>query len=350
MNPQPLRQLFRLRANPGARALWALLILAPAAAAPLGPAKYSEPALLAPRSLLLDGVAIDGKLVVVGARGHILVSVDRGAHWKQMPVPTRATLNAAHFVNDRVGYVAGHDAVILKTEDGGSTWSRVHYAPDEERPLFDIWFGTPERGIAVGAYGYYLETKDGGRTWTDRVFQPIPMPAENGEAPAGSAGEQVADDLHLYRIVRTQTDKLFIAAEAGAVYRSDDDGQTWLRLPSPYEGSFFGIVPMGGDALLLFGLEGRIFRSEDAGVTWEEADSGTEAILMDGVQLDDGSIVVVGFAGSVLRSTDGGRTFEVHVRKDRAGLAAILPSEQDSWVLIGENGVRVIGNPWAPTS
>ena len=286
--------------------------------------------------------------MAVGERGHILVSTDSGSNWQQLRAPTRATLTAVHFVDGNVGYAAGHDAIILKTEDGGSTWDRVHYAPDEERPLFDIWFNTPEEGVAVGAYGYYLETHDGGRTWSDRILKPAAAPGDTQESE--SADEQLADDLHLYRIVRSETGKLYMAAEAGTAYRSDDEGQTWFRLPSPYEGSFFGILPLSGDSLLLFGLQGRMFRSHDAGLNWQQVDTGTEAILMDGARLEDGTLVVVGLAGAVLRSTDGGNTFELHVQEERAGFATIVPATQRTWVLVGENGVRTIANPWRTRS
>ncbi|NIN72690.1 MAG: sialidase, partial [Gemmatimonadetes bacterium] len=49
----------------------------------------------------------------------------------------------------------------------------------------------------------------------------------------------------------------------------------WTTLPSPYEGSFFGTLPLEGDSLLLFGLRGHLFRSDDAGESWEEIPTGT---------------------------------------------------------------------------
>ena len=95
---------------------------------------------LAIESLLLDGAAAGSRLVVVGERGHILVSTDGGASWKQARVPTRALLTAVHLHDEHTGWAVGHDAVILRTGDGGATWEIVHHAPEEERPLLDVWF------------------------------------------------------------------------------------------------------------------------------------------------------------------------------------------------------------------
>ena len=45
---------------------------------------------LATQELAIEGVRAGANLVVVGARGHILVSSDEGKSWKQAKVPTRA--------------------------------------------------------------------------------------------------------------------------------------------------------------------------------------------------------------------------------------------------------------------
>ena len=110
------------------------------------------------------------RLVVVGARGHVLVSTDDGASWTQAEVPTRVLLTAVHMHDERTGWAVGHDAVILRTNDGGATWSMVHQAPEEELPLLDVWFRDARTGFAVGAYGYFLATEDAGETWTPRTI------------------------------------------------------------------------------------------------------------------------------------------------------------------------------------
>ena len=105
--------------------------LLPFGAASAQPAVHAR---LAPKSLLLDGASAGSRLVVVGERGHVLVSPDGGASWKQARVPVRALLTAVHMHDARIGWAVGHDAVILRTEDGGMTWSVAHHAPKEERP------------------------------------------------------------------------------------------------------------------------------------------------------------------------------------------------------------------------
>ena len=55
----------------------------------------SLPAVRATHSLLLDGASVDGLLVAVGERGHVLLSDDGGLSWRQTTVPTRARRRAS---------------------------------------------------------------------------------------------------------------------------------------------------------------------------------------------------------------------------------------------------------------
>ena len=309
-----------------ASVLLLLAILAPGAAK----AEESVRAPLAAEALLLDGAAAGGRLVVVGERGHILVSADDGASWTQAEVPTRVLLTAVHMHDERTGWAVGHDAVILRTGDGGETWSVVHRAPEEELPLLDVWFRDERTGFAVGAYGYFLASGDGGETWTSRAVSEddfhlnalIPVPADStGAQPSASR-------------------RLYIAAEAGIVYRSDDGGTTWRELPSPYAGSWFGGLALDEDRVLLTGLRGHLFRSGDGGETWTQLATGTQALLTGALRLPSGAIVVTGLEGSVLTSRDEGHSVSTARLPLREGISAALPLADGGVLLIGEFGVR----------
>lgn len=284
--------------------------------------EWSTLAQLAPRSLLLDVAAADGRLVAVGERGHVLISDDAGQTWRQVVVPTRSNLTGVFLLDRERGWAVGHDAVILRTADGGETWERVHWAPEEESPLFDVWFSSPLEGVTVGAYGSFSVTADGGASWDS---------------------EQISeDDSHLHRLVRAGDGLLYLAAEAGMLYRSDDGGRSWKELPSPYEGSFFGVLPLADKVVLAFGLRGHLYRSEDAGETWVELDCGTTAMLTDGVVMADGTVLVVGLGGAVLVSDDGGRSFTFRTPADRRGIAAVVEGAPGVLVMVGEFGVRTV--------
>jgi photosystem II stability/assembly factor-like uncharacterized protein len=312
-----------------------LVLLLFATALPVFAQDHLDRSIIAPLaagSLLLDGASRDGLAVVVGERGHVLVSRDQGRTWDQKQVPTVSLLTAVYLHDGSLGWAVGHDAVILRTRDGGETWERVYYDPEEERPLLDVWFRDELNGFAIGAYGYFLVSEDGGDTWTPQEIATV----EEEEDDFYGGGF----DYHLNHLSNPGEGRLFIAAEAGTVYRSDDGGENWASLPSPYEGSFFGSLPLDGDVLLLFGLRGHLYRSEDAGESWSIIPTSTTAMLTDGIRLQDGAIVVAGLSGTLLVSRDDGLTFTLIQREDRLGITSILQTEDGGLILVGEGGAR----------
>ena len=303
---------------------WTLAALSPALLLCLTVQVSSDtkPAVQAPlaaTTLLLDAATTGDRVIAAGQRGHILLS-DDGETWKQARVPVRALLTAIHMHDAATGWAVGHDAVILRTDDAGDTWRLQHRAPEEERPLLDVWFRDKETGFAVGAYGYFLATRDGGTTWTSRAIS--------------------QDDFHLNEIVPAGGERLFIAAEAGVVYRSDDGGGTWRELPSPYTGSWYGALVLDADRLLLLGLRGHLFRSEDAGASWTRVATGTTATLTDAVRLPSGHLVLTGLEGVILTSRDDGRSVRTTRLRSRQGIASALALPDGGVLLTGEFGVR----------
>ncbi len=315
----------------------------------------AEAAPLAPHSLLLDIAQAGSRFVAVGERGHVLVSDNHGQMWAQAAnVPTQELLTAVCFSDEKRGVAVGHDEIALVTTDAGNSWQRTHYAPEARQPLLDVLCNGLDV-IAVGAYGVYFSSSDRGLTWTERKFEAQPLPAKKsvGASAAGPSpsskgnGDEYADDeiggdYHLNRIVGASGSRLYIAAEAGHLYRSDDAGKTWSQLPSPYEGSFFGILPLNGESLLAYGLRGRLFRSDDGGLSWRRVPVGTEAMLNDAVRLPNDVIAVVGLSGTVLVSRNGGNTFELQQQPDRKGLSALLGVGMSELITVGEAGVKGI--------
>ena len=168
---------------------------------------------LAARRLMQSVARAGDRLVAVGPRGHIVVSTDGGATWKQANVPVSSDLTAVYFVNDKSGWAVGHDGVVLATTDGGddldqatrrsrgerarcSRISRRKLAaadPDSaelkalpreaerfveqgpDKPFLDVWFQDEKTGYVVGAYNLIFATTDGGKTWEpwfDRTENP----------------------------------------------------------------------------------------------------------------------------------------------------------------------------------
>ena len=339
---RPRKSFFALGPALALAVAWAVEPQPPAGSALL-PAEHAR---LAAQSLLIAIAPAGARLVAVGDRGGIVRSDDRGASWTQAAsVPVQALLTGVCFFDARHGVAVGHDEVILVTDDGGDHWKLAHYAPEAQRPLLDVWCGTNGAAIAVGAYSTFLVSGDGGASWAKRPFAPSPAPVPKGSASAArpaSAIEQAGGGYHLNRIAGAAASRLYIAGEAGHLYRSEDAGGHWQELVSPYAGSFFDVLPLGGDALLACALRGNLYRSDDAGASWRRLETGTDQMLDGAALLGEGEVAVVGLAGVVLVSRDAGRSFSLEQQSDRSGLSAALAIGRDAIVVAGEDGARLL--------
>lgn len=318
--------------------------------------EYSAIVPMATKALLLDAAKVDGRIVAVGDYGIVLISTDEGQSWSQSRVPTRSMLTGVWFHNAELGWAVGHDATVLKTTDGGATWRLVNFQPDLLLPLFDVWFADEVNGMAVGPYGFVLKTTDGGESWeessldAEALASSEELPAEDDSSAAAEEGEQFWEedvsgggDFHLNKIVEAADGRLYIAAEAGNVYRSDDKGQSWVSLPSDYAGSFFGALALPEGDLLVFGLRGNMFRSSDRGETWRQIETPVETSLNEADIMADGAIVVVGMSGTILVSRDGGESFDLVQREDRKAMTNVIATGNGELILFGEGGIVHLG-------
>jgi len=332
---------------------------------------------LAPESLLNDVTRAGDRIVAVGERGHVIYSDDEGQTWTQAEVPVSVTLTAVDFGSDSSGWVVGHSGVVLHSGDAGATWQlqfdglqaaelviesreeqiaameeRIEQAPEEEKgdlewalddllfalenvqadmeigpvnPLLDVWFEDDQHGFVVGAYGMVLRTQDGGETWEDW--------APNLSNP---------QNFHLNSVARVTGGALVIVGEAGQVHVSVDNGDTWERRESPYDGSLFGVMGTGKvNEILAFGLRGNTLFSTDLGRSWTMVPNEGGATLNNGAVADDGRIILVGNSGAVLVSSNGGESFRAHFRNDREGVMGVVPLSGTNLLLVGEGGVMI---------
>ena len=102
---------------------------------------------------------------IVGDGGVIKKTMDGGSHWTSQNSTTTNSLYAVQFIDTTTGWIACggmSSARILKTTDGGASWSN-HW--DTGFDLFSLSFVNSQTGWVVGGGGTILKTTDGGSTW-----------------------------------------------------------------------------------------------------------------------------------------------------------------------------------------
>ena len=320
------------------------------------PARVSALAINSP----LSGMARAGERVVaVGQRGHILFSDDAGKHWQQAAVPVSADLTAVNFPTTTQGWAVGNDGVVLHSSDAGATWQKQldgrqigallvkHYTalasaePGNEqwpllvaegqrlieqgadKPLLDTWFANDKVGYVVGVFNLILRTEDGGQSWTP--FQ------DRTDNPQG---------FHLNAIASTG-DALYIAGEQGLLLKWDDNSQRFSAVPTPYQGSFFGVLGKPGEALV-YGLRGNVLRSTDGGHNWAALDTGLHVSITAGLIDARGDYRLFTQGGQMLVSQGTGAQLHLLRQPVPTPIAGVTQSAAGALVVAGSRGAQTL--------
>jgi photosystem II stability/assembly factor-like uncharacterized protein len=216
----------------------------------------------APPWLGLFGVAIkpDNTIFVVGSKALLLTSNDQGKTWLQRTLKERdgsvlfqdRDLYGIRFSpGGKVGWIVGEDGIVLKSSDGGDTWTRLKTGTDKN--LFNVFPVDDQLVVAVGADGAIVRTTDGGDHW-----QTIKSPKF----------------VSLFGLTFVDKNKGFAVGEFSTILATTDGGQTWTVNYGGNTGDFtvgpyFSIVFSDPQHGLTSGLAGDLLVTSDGGKTWQ---------------------------------------------------------------------------------
>lgn len=110
---------------------------------------------------------------------YFIKSTDRGTTWTYLSMSNYARgLVDCHFFNADTGIVSGilDGAVILRTEDGGVSWTEVYHGNRDMEYAWKLFFVNDSIGFAsiesFGAPTYIVKTTDAGHSWTEYEVSP----------------------------------------------------------------------------------------------------------------------------------------------------------------------------------
>jgi photosystem II stability/assembly factor-like uncharacterized protein len=206
----------------------------------------------------------------------------------------------------------GGDGIILKTNDGGSTWSKI--SADTIPGLKTVCFTSVDVGYAGGYQNFLMKTTDGGSTWTKIVID--------------------SKLWYFNNIDFWDSDNGIVVSYPSVIYRTSNAGITW--------GPCFGLKHSVEDlcyadatTLYLVGGDERIYKSTNSGFFWTEIDSGAAFHTYRGVEFYNTNYgIVTGEDGKVLVTTNGGSDWIIS-NAGGSGLmrAAHIFNQQNSYVV-----------------
>jgi len=276
----------------------------------------------------LRGVSAASASVVwaSGSANTILRTADGGATWTQLASPSADRLDFRDIdaIDERTAYILsignGPASRIYKTTDAGEHWD-LQFTNDDPKAFFDAMaFWDAGHGIAVsdsvdGAF-VIITTENGGKTWTRVPADRLP-PALPNEGAFAASGTNVTVFGSTYVWFGTG------ASTKARVLRSFDRGRTWQIADTPliagqsagiysiaFRDALHGVV-VGGDYSKEAEANDNIAVTEDSGSTWtivrEHSLTGFRSLVAH-VPGTPKSFVAIGPQGTDL-STDDGRTW-----------------------------------------
>ena len=241
------------------------------------------------------------------------------------------------FVNADIGWAVGKSNTVLRTRDGGRTWTRAMERDEHGYQFTQVIFSSPTEGW-IRAAGTVLHTGDGGETWTPATHLKKELDMGFGD---GSVVGSVRFQIH---VPNTGT----------GVYRTDDGGASWVRLVSlprnDYQRVFFvdeqhgWVIANHGDQSIGF--------TTDGGKTW---DFVTEQVSYRDPQIKFAT-PAIGWAfgqdgSTLLASVDGGHTW----KRQYTGIPGYHPlegmvfvNEREGFICAEDKVIHTIngGNSW----
>jgi photosystem II stability/assembly factor-like uncharacterized protein len=289
-------------------------------------------------------------------------SADGGATWTRskkigLPEESGLTLNATWHIEPgrpeepETLYLGADPGVLFRSDDGGESWEVNRGLL--EHPTRDRWY--PGAG-GMSCHSVQLDPRDGGRMYVGITAAGVFGSDDGGETWNPLNNNVVAEFLgdphaevgqcpHKLLLHPARPDRLWQQNHFG-VYRSDDRGDSWVRLDEDGLPGGFGfplmLDPKDPDVAFVIpersfeyhyspGARLAVYRTRDAGATWEAMTDGLPEqawaeVLREASAYDAESLYFGTQSGSFFALTDGDRWVEA-VRH----LPPILSIEVTRW-------------------
>ncbi|MDP2316345.1 MAG: PQQ-binding-like beta-propeller repeat protein [Pseudomonadota bacterium] len=251
---------------------------------------------------IVDGRAfvatLDGRVIAIGepafvalpptAQRAVVLAVD-APMWFGRRLFLGALGQVLVGAGDAASFLVGDEAGLLRSADGGLSWSTVALPGDEKiRQVVSV----AAKAVRAVTEASIVESADGGLSWK-RV----------GDAPAawGAARRRVQG-----------RGKTRLALGEENLLASADGGLTWTTLAPPGAPRSAAVHPLNPAVLLVGGADGDLWRTADGGLQWEVLGRAPQALVaLDINEKDPARVLGAGDDGALVRSADGGLTWTV---------------------------------------
>ncbi len=234
------------------------------------------------------------------------------------------------FLNANEGWALGDYSTLIKTIDGGNTWTDANLELSGGYFNNSIFFIDSKTGWVVGDSDYVYKTIDGGKTWSK--VKVIPEPYINNAY------------INYKNIVFQDSKKGWIVCSSGILLNTVDGGITWNKQDLGLRETLYNIVFIDDLKGFVVGSSGTYMNTIDGGKTWTKQSLITLYTFRDIIFTDSQNGWIIGDGGTVLRTSDTGKTWLGQNSKTENNLRSIAFTDSKNGVIVGDYGTVVKTN------
>lgn len=277
----------------------------------------------------LWGVSVVNKNIiwVAGYERTILKTVNGGDTWSVQDVPTAYNLSSISAVDETTAWTVGGNDVeqgILKTTDGGETW--ILQTNPTGTLMHSVSAVNANTAWAVGFDGKIIKTVNGGQTWiaqtspTTKHLLSVCAVDESTAWAAGYTGTIIktidgtgwtveASDTteSLWALTAVSSTHAWAVGDNGVITLTND-GAIWKSQTITGTPSLRGASAADDTHAWAVGTYGTLYATTD-GTSWEEQTSPGSASLNGVCMFDSQTAWAVGNYGTIIRTSDSGASW-----------------------------------------
>ncbi|CAN5634695.1 hypothetical protein BH24ACI2_BH24ACI2_02720 [soil metagenome] len=262
---------------------------------------------------------------VAGDDGYFAYTTNGGKTWSKQFVYTEENINEIYFRNNDNGYVVASKKMFL-TDDGGRSWREIKiYNPNDFKnvaPEFlSIRFADKKRGLIVGSLlnkddevvdSLVMRTDDGGETWS-RILVP--------------------SKRELFHLDFVNSSRGWIVGDKGIILVTYDGGVNWQVQQAGTDKALYNVDFRDDKNGFAVGGKGIILRTENGGETWEIVKTEFPNTFLRVDFADDKNGWIVGYGGTILRSADKGKTWIRQELATKENLYGLFMTKKYGWAV-----------------
>lgn len=297
---------------------------------------------------------------IINIIGLLLLTNRSEAQWQYVnPKPQGNNLNYAAFTSGTTGWIAGDFGTIIKTTDGGNTWTNQYCLQNEN--IIDIEVINSNIVYFIASDNQLYGSINGGTSWTKKfkflgsnVSSLTFVSANEGWASQGSSIEHTIDGGLTWS---TQTvlpgetfasvkffsnGEGFATSSVGTILKYSNTGQTWSTVNS-FAGTYKTMAILQSANTGLIVINSTIYKSTNSGLTWIDPITTPTEFSTSNVTglhlLNANDYYATLDNGTIVYTHNGGSTWTGNTDFTGNPLIGIVATQSNEAIAFGNNGI-----------